>query len=54
MNKSGYKRHFLKPDEIIELNDTKIVVSTQWGIGNIDNFIQNAKNLNYEINDKIE
>ncbi len=44
------KRHFIKPGEIINLDDnTKIAVSTQWGKGNIDNIIKKAKELNYAV-----
>ncbi|MEP2980687.1 MAG: hypothetical protein ABJO86_14440 [Lentilitoribacter sp.] len=46
---TNQKRHFLKPDEIIQLEDTKIAVSNQWGIGNIDNFIHKAKEHGFKI-----
>lgn len=36
---SGYVRHFLKDDDIISLADVEIAVSTQWGAGNINPFI---------------
>ena len=36
---SGYTRHFLKDEEIIALADGEIAVSTQWGLGNIQPFI---------------
>lgn len=36
---SGYVRHFLKDDDIISLADAEIAVSTQWGAGNINLFI---------------
>ena len=36
---SGYTRHFLKDQDIIVLADTEIAVSTQWGLGNIQTFI---------------
>ena len=38
-SKKGIKRHFLKPDELISLSDSIIAVSDQWGIKNIDKFI---------------
>ena len=37
------KRHFLKPEEIIELSDSSIAVCSQWGIGNIGKFISQAE-----------
>jgi hypothetical protein len=42
-------RHFLKPEEIVQLADAQIAVTTQWGIGNINNFIRQAGKLDYEI-----
>lgn len=47
--KSNYKRFFLKPEEIIEIHDSKISVCSQWGLGNIHRFIEAAKSLGYEI-----
>ena len=47
--KAKYKRHYIKPDELIALKDGKIAVSTQWGIGNIDKFIKVAESLDYKI-----
>jgi hypothetical protein len=48
--KSGRKRHFLNPDEIIRLSDSSIAISNQWGIGNIDEFIKQARKGGYVIN----
>jgi hypothetical protein len=43
------KRHFISPDEIIQLNNgQKIAVCNEWGKDNIDNFIQVARKY-YEI-----
>jgi hypothetical protein len=42
-------RHFLKPEEIIQLTDSQIAVTTQWGIGNINHFIKQAIKLDYKI-----
>jgi hypothetical protein len=42
-------RHFLKPEEIVQLADAQIAVTTQWGIGNINHFIRQAEKLDYEI-----
>ncbi|MDR1286185.1 MAG: GIY-YIG nuclease family protein [Treponema sp.] len=45
---TGYKRHFI--DDPIKLNDSQeIVVCSQWGIGNINRFINKAKELGYSI-----
>jgi hypothetical protein len=46
------KRHFLKADEIIQLNDCRIAVCTQWGsgdIGNIEKFIEQASLFSFKI-----
>lgn len=50
----GRKRHFIKESEIIALHNddkkvTEIAVSNQWGIGNIDKFLEAAKKLKYKI-----
>jgi len=47
--KAGDKRHFNKPHELIILTDCAIAVSSQWGSGNINNFIEQAKKLGYQI-----
>ncbi|MDQ7005307.1 MAG: hypothetical protein Q9N67_10480 [Ghiorsea sp.] len=45
------KRHYVKPDELLVLNDgTTIAICDQWGIGNIDLFINQAISLGYQIN----
>lgn len=46
---SGRKRHFLEPQELIELSDCSIAVSSQWGIKNIGNFINKAKEIGFSI-----
>lgn len=43
------KRYFMKPDDILQLGDTQVVVCTQWGIFNIVKFIKLAQNLGYDI-----
>ncbi|GAA5316345.1 MAG: hypothetical protein AseanaTS_15490 [Candidatus Pelagadaptatus aseana] len=45
----NHKRHFIKDGEIIELSDTTIAVSTEWGEGNISNFIDQAEKYGYSI-----
>ncbi len=44
-----HKRHFLESDEIIQLSDCSAVVSTEWGIANIENFISQAESLGFSI-----
>ncbi|MGO8749404.1 MAG: hypothetical protein ACLQNE_25885 [Thermoguttaceae bacterium] len=48
------KRHFLNPEDIIELEDSKIAVCSQWGrgkenTGNIGSFVETARGLGYSI-----
>ena len=46
------KRHFLRSEELIKLEDDSIIaVCTQWGIGNIDKFIEIARVLGYQISE---
>lgn len=46
---TGRKRHFLKPNELVTISDSTIAISSQWGIGNINNFISRAEELKYKI-----
>lgn len=48
--KSGRRRHFLKPEELIKLSDTTIAICSQWGKRNIDKFIQQAGQHGHIIN----
>lgn len=49
-NETGYVRHFIKDNETIKLADGReIAVSTQWGIGNIGQFINCARGLGFVI-----
>ena len=41
--------HFIKSEEIISLENCKVVVCTEWGVGNIDLFINQAMSLGYQI-----
>jgi len=45
-----HKRHFVKPEEIIQLTDAKIVVCTEWGIVNIGKFLEIVNKLDYDVN----
>ena len=47
--RTGHKRHYIKPEEQLKIADCTIAVSNQWGIGNINKFIDNARKLGYEI-----
>lgn len=44
-----HKRHFLKSGEIIDAGEYQVVVCTEWGIGNINDFVKQAKSLGFEI-----
>lgn len=50
---TGYKRHYIKPDEIIKLNDETISTSNQWNTTSIKMFIDfvndNIDGFNIEI-----
>ena len=51
-NKYGsksHKRHFFKEHEVVQLSDCSIVVSTEWGSGNINQFIEQAEEHGYSI-----
>ncbi|MCX7112831.1 MAG: hypothetical protein NTX45_22475 [Proteobacteria bacterium] len=49
VKRTGYNRHFLDHNELIRLADCTVAVSTQWGIGNINNFVQQANSLGYTV-----
>jgi len=44
------RRHFIKPSEIIKISDGDVAVCTEWGSGNIDNFVDHAEMLGFRIN----
>ncbi len=50
-NNKGRARHFIKPKELVRLTSgASAAVSSQWGIGNIHNFIDGVKQAHgYEI-----
>jgi len=48
-DKTGHKRHFLAIEDLLEIENIKIAVSTEWGIGNIEKFIKRCRDLNYKI-----
>lgn len=43
------RRNFIEPDELITLVDETIAVSTQWGLLNINPFIEHCREMNIEI-----
>lgn len=43
------QRHYMKHAEVIHLSGSDAVVCTEWGISNIDNFIEAARTLGYEV-----
>lgn len=47
--RTGHKRHYLNVDDIVRLNDGEIAVSSQWGIGNIEPFLVQARKLGFKI-----
>ncbi len=49
VQRTAHKRHFLKSKELVQLTDCTVAVSTEWGAGNIDNFIRQAESLGYVI-----
>lgn len=47
---NGKRRYFMDEYEVIEFADeTRIVVSNQWGKGNLENFLVHSKKLGFEI-----
>lgn len=49
-NRTGHKRHYLKPDELIKLSDSIIATSNQWGIDNIKSFVNYVNNMGAKLN----
>ena len=43
------KRYFMKEEDILNVQNTKVVVCTQWGIFNIVKFIKLAQTLGFDI-----
>lgn len=46
---SARKRHFLDPEDVIQLQDVAAAVSSQWGTGNIDRLLKRAGELGYKV-----
>ena len=43
------KRFFTREGEVLHLSDGEAFVCTQWGIGNIENFIRKAEQIGFKI-----
>ena len=50
--RTGHKRHFIKPDELIQVEKDKIAVSTEWSVENIDRVIEKAETLGYLVTEE--
>ncbi|PLR76522.1 hypothetical protein CU633_15370, partial [Bacillus sp. V3-13] len=51
--RTGYKRHYIKDDELVKLGDENVIaVTTQWGKGNIYKFINRAREFGYKIDNE--
>lgn len=48
--RTGHKRHKIRPEELISLSDSIIATSTQWNTVNIKSFIDAANRLGLDIN----
>ncbi len=48
-DRTGHRRHFLAIEDLLEVDNIKIAVSTEWGIKNIQNFLKRCDELNYSI-----
>ncbi len=46
-DRTGHKRYYIKSEELIKVSDTIISTCTQWGKGNIQNFINHVNKLNW-------
>lgn len=50
LERTGYKRHFIEEDEIVNLGDgKKIAVSSMWGANNLKRFLVRASELGFEV-----
>ena len=48
-DRTGHKRYRIGADEIIELEDCRVAVCNQWGIGNIHLLLEKAGELGYKV-----
>ena len=49
LHTSDKTRYFIEDNEVLNLNEGKYVISNQWGAGNIQNILDKADYLGYEI-----
>ena len=47
--RTGHKRYYIKPDELIEIKDGTIATCTQWGLGNIMKFVDHVNKMDNEM-----
>lgn len=47
--RTGHKRHFVKSSELVQLSDSIVAVSKEWGADNIDEFVRHAESLGLTI-----
>ncbi|SHI16351.1 hypothetical protein [Desulfofustis glycolicus] len=47
--RTGHKRYYIKPEELIQLSDERIAVCSQWGKTNIYKLLRHVESLGYEI-----
>lgn len=52
-DRTGHKRHYIKPEELIKLSDSVIATCNQWGLGNIVHFVEHMNNMGSEWQIKI-
>jgi hypothetical protein len=46
---TGRKRHFIEANEVVQLRDSSIAVCSQWGSGNIKNFLEKMSELKMSV-----
>ncbi|WP_151901384.1 hypothetical protein [Sulfurimonas hydrogeniphila] len=50
-NKHGQPRHFLKDGEPVTIGNEEYAISNQWGVGNIEDFVNDMRKLGYQIDE---
>jgi len=46
---TGYYRYYIKPEDLVKVRDETIAVCSQWGIKNIGNILDKAKELDLRV-----
>ena len=49
LESTAHKRHFVAPDEVLKLSDGPICVCNQWGMRNIEKFLERTRELGYDV-----